>query len=116
MKIMYKIPTTVLLLAYKRYAAKLEMIICHFFPEGIDSKMFDVILDQTIKEWVKEGSNDIPPAEDKPVTKGEWKWNDDNGNYYCSECGAISPREDQDGEYIDCPSYCPACGAEMEGS
>lgn len=45
--------------------------------------------------------------------KGEWKWNDDNGYYYCSECGAVSPREDQDGEYIDCPRYCPNCGADM---
>lgn len=36
-----------------------------------------------------------------------------NGYYYCSECGAVSPQEDQDGEYIDCPRFCPNCGAEM---
>lgn len=45
--------------------------------------------------------------------EGKWEWNDDNGYYYCSECGAASPREDQDGEYIDCPHFCPNCGADM---
>lgn len=43
--------------------------------------------------------------------EGEWIWNSDTGTYHCSECNATSPQEDQDGEYIDCPNYCPSCGA-----
>lgn len=58
--------------------------------------------------------HNLEPADVKPVVKGEWKWNDDNGYYYCSECGAASPRKDQDSEYIDCPHFCHNCGAEME--
>ena len=49
----------------------------------------------------------------KRFPEGRWECNDDNGHNYCSECGAASPREDQDGEYIDCPHYCHNCGAEM---
>jgi DNA-directed RNA polymerase subunit RPC12/RpoP len=57
--------------------------------------------------------NGLPFADVKPVVSGEWKWNNDNGYYYCSKCGAVSPREDQDGEYIDCPRFCHNCGADM---
>ena len=59
--------------------------------------------------------DDIPPADVRPVVRGRWEWNEDNGYYYCSECGAVSPREDQDGEYCDCPNYCPICGADTRG-
>lgn len=70
----------------------------------------DTMRDQLycIGKYPGDRMNDV-----KPVVKGEWKWNDDNGYYYCSECGAVSPQEDQDGEYIDCPRFCPNCGAEM---
>jgi DNA-directed RNA polymerase subunit RPC12/RpoP len=47
--------------------------------------------------------------------EGEWIWDSDTGTYLCSECNATSPREDQDGDYIDCPNYCPNCGARMDG-
>lgn len=47
--------------------------------------------------------------------EGEWVWDADTGIYRCSECGGASPQEDQDGEYIDCPNYCPNCGAKMRG-
>ena len=47
--------------------------------------------------------------------KGKWEWNINDGFYYCSECEAISPREDQYGEYCDCPNFCPNCGADMRG-
>lgn len=53
MKIMYRIPTSVMLLAYKRYAAKLETI-CLRCGVEIDSKLFDIVLDETIKEWQSE--------------------------------------------------------------
>jgi len=57
--------------------------------------------------------NAIPAADVVPVVHGRWEWNDNNGYYYCDKCGSISPREDQDGEYCDCPNYCPNCGASM---
>ena len=75
--------------------------------------------------WYRcDNCNALAPEADSPEeayvaamkrdrAKGKWKWNDDNGYYYCSECGAVSPREDQDGEYIDCPHYCHNCGADM---
>ena len=55
----------------------------------------------------------IPAADVRPVVRGKWEWNDNNGYYYCGNCKAASPREDQDGEYIDCPNFCPNCGADM---
>ena len=57
--------------------------------------------------------NAIPAADVRPVVRGKWEWNDNNGYYYCGNCKAVSPREDQDGEYIDCPNVCPNCGADM---
>ena len=57
----------------------------------------------------------VPAANVRPVVRGEWIWNNDNGFYYCSNCKAISPREDQDGEYCDCPAFCHVCGADMRG-
>lgn len=48
------------------------------------------------------------------VVHGKWEWNDHNGYYYCSECNAASPREDQEGEYCDTPMYCHRCGAKMD--
>jgi len=56
-----------------------------------------------------------PTIDAAPVVHGEWEWNTNNGFYYCSNCKTVSPREDQDGEYCDCPNYCPGCGAKMEG-
>lgn len=49
------------------------------------------------------------------VRHGEWIWDNRCGLYTCSECGALSPRENQDGEYIDRPAYCHECGAKMTG-
>ena len=60
--------------------------------------------------------NDMLRATLVPVRHGRWEWNDYNGFYYCSECGCVSPRENQDGEYCDCPNYCPNCGARMDGA
>lgn len=45
---------------------------------------------------------------------GKWLWNNHNGFSYCSCCDAVSPHEDQYGEYCDRPNYCPNCGAKME--
>lgn len=63
-----------------------------------------------------DGAENFPAADVAPVRHGRWEWNDDNGFYYCSECGCVSPRENQDGEYCDCPNYCPNCGARMDGA
>ena len=58
---------------------------------------------------------DAPTIDAAPVVHGKWEWNTNNGFYYCSNCKTVSPREDQDGEYCDCPNYCPNCGAKMDG-
>lgn len=49
----------------------------------------------------------------QPVKRGRWIWDKHTGTYHCSECGATSPGEDQDGEHIDCPEFCCKCGAIM---
>lgn len=51
----------------------------------------------------------------RPVIRARWEFNYDSGYYYCSNCKAVSPREDQDSEYCDCPAFCHRCGAEMRG-
>ena len=55
----------------------------------------------------------FPAADVRPVVKAKWEWNDNNGYYYCGKCEAVSPRENQNGEYIDCPNFCHNCGADM---
>lgn len=55
----------------------------------------------------------IPTVDAVPMVRAKWEWNDHNGYYYCEKCGGISPRENQDGEYCDCPPFCPYCGAKM---
>ena len=66
-------------------------------------------------DWCVGVIQSIPAANVREVVKAVWEWNDNNGYYYCGNCTAVSPREDQDGEYIDCPNYCPNCGADMRG-
>ena len=61
----------------------------------------------------KVAVNHTPASDVRPVVKAKWEWNDNNGYYYCGNCEAVSPREDQYGEYIDCPNFCPNCGADM---
>lgn len=65
--------------------------------------------------WTAESIFRAPAADVRPVVHGRWEWNSDNGYYYCSKCKAVSPREDQNGEYCDCPAFCHACGADMRG-
>lgn len=57
----------------------------------------------------------LPAADARPVVRGYWEWNNCLGYYYCSNCKSISPRENQDGEYCDCPGFCHVCGADMRG-
>ena len=64
---------------------------------------------------VKKFINAIPTADVVERKRGKWEWNIDDGFYYCSECDAVSPREDQNGDYCDCPNFCPCCGADMRG-
>ena len=61
-----------------------------------------------------EQIDNAPTIDAEPVRHGTWEWNTNNGFYYCSKCQTVSPREDQDGEYCDCPKYCPNCGARMD--
>lgn len=59
--------------------------------------------------------DDVPSEDVRPLVRGRWEWNDDLGYYNCSNCYSISPREDQAGEYCDCPDFCHVCGADMRG-
>jgi DNA-directed RNA polymerase subunit RPC12/RpoP len=61
-------------------------------------------------------ASDIGKLRAQMPKRGEWIWDSDTGTYHCSECNATSPQEDQDGDYIDCPNYCPNCGAKMDGA
>ena len=54
-----------------------------------------------------------PPADVHPVVRGCWVFNEEDGHYYCSECGGVSPMDDQNGDECDCPNYCHNCGADM---
>lgn len=55
----------------------------------------------------------LPPADVRPVIRGRWVFNEEDGHCYCSECGGVSPMYDQNGDECDCPNYCPNCGADM---
>ena len=56
----------------------------------------------------------IPAADVKPVKRGKWVRNENNGLCYCSECDAPAPVEDVHGETISDAPYCYHCGAKME--
>lgn len=51
----------------------------------------------------------IPPADVKPVVRGEWK-TDANGWYFCSECGHEMFFT---GTYDEEQRFCYYCGADM---
>lgn len=57
----------------------------------------------------------LPPADVRPVVRGCWVFNEEDGHCYCSECGGVSPMDDQNGDECDCPNYCPNCGADLRG-
>lgn len=71
-------------------------------------------IDSILFRFWQMGWLDKLDADAVPVKPGKWEWNTNNGFYYCSNCQTVSPKEDQDGEYCDCPNYCPGCGAKME--
>jgi DNA-directed RNA polymerase subunit RPC12/RpoP len=70
-------------------------------------------LRKQLRESHENYERHIAILEAKIPKESEWIWDSDTGTYLCSECNATSPREDQDGEYIDCPNYCPNCGSRM---
>lgn len=53
----------------------------------------------------------LPAADVRPVRRGRWKWNEDDGHCYCTVCGSVSPESDQNGDECDCPNFCPNCGS-----
>ncbi len=53
----------------------------------------------------------IPPVDVRPVVRGRWEWNEDDGHCYCTACGSVSPESDQNGDECDCPNFCPHCGS-----
>lgn len=97
----------------------------------IDADRLETVLSETVMVIIRDPKTDkeacvmavfdefgkiihnAPIIDAVPVKHGKWEWNTNNGFYYCSNCQAVSPKEDQDGEYCDCPNYCPGCGAKM---
>ena len=60
-------------------------------------------------------ANDIPVADVVEVRHGHWKREDNDVCYWyvCSECKDEIPRNKYGGWSF--PSYCPNCGAKMDG-
>lgn len=67
-----------------------------------------------VSTWAGARLKDLPAADVRPVVHGKWEWDEHHGNYYCPNCKAVSPIEDQSGEYISRPNFCPNCGAIMD--
>ena len=71
-------------------------------------------ISDTVHNMISDIVKIIPSEDVRLVSRGEWKYKiDKRFYYYCSECGAISPREDYNGEPCDCPNFCPNCGSDM---
>ena len=58
----------------------------------------------------------MEPEDVRPVVRGDWKWSENDGCFYCSECGALSPETSMGGLDIHCPLFCYKCGADMRGT
>jgi DNA-directed RNA polymerase subunit RPC12/RpoP len=96
--------------SWKAYAALEESI------EGYKVRIAELEAQNELKDGtITAMATDIGKLRAQMPKQGEWKWDSNTGTYHCSECNATSPREDQDGEYVDCPNYCPNCGARMKG-
>ena len=63
---------------------------------------------------IERDVRDMPAADVVPVRHGRWE--KQRGLYSCSECGMTCPYDVQADviEYWAC-SYCPRCGAKMDG-
>ena len=75
-------------------------------------------------EECREAIRDIPPANVRPVVKGEWEWDEDGvdwgiGAWVCSSCrmraGTLWEEERHINPYrCSGGCYCGNCGAKME--
>lgn len=98
----------------KREAAiRYLQYICKILTVREEKTAADILERYAIKKIANKDA--IPTADVRPVVRGRWEWNHRTGYYYCSNCKAVSPREDQHGEYCDCPDFCHRCGADMRG-
>lgn len=81
-------------------------------------KSFDkeTILNRFVRKIAISAVRRMEPVDIRPVVRGCWVFNEEDGHCYCSECGGVSPMDDQNGDECDCPDYCPNCGADMRGT
>lgn len=63
------------------------------------------------EEYIK-GWEDGVKAQYEARPKGEWVFDEDEGEYVCSECKRLAEIETITGEWI-LPRYCGDCGAYM---
>ena len=81
-----------------------------------DTQTADVIMHGIYR--VEQALDDIPTADVVPVKHGHWIWNEDEWNHQCSVC---KERFDYSKTYelfdhgFQMASYCPCCGAKMDG-
>lgn len=62
---------------------------------------------QDLRREVDELKRQVPKS-------GKWKWNDDYGEYFCSECLGRALWSEETGIDIEDLPFCPNCGAKME--
>lgn len=72
---------------------------------------------------VLDDVEDYPAADVAPVRHGRWEYDEEAGEYYCSECHRTTDdRHDEIQEYdgkkviaLCLPRFCGYCGAKMDG-
>lgn len=71
------------------------------------------VCEMSIRQYLDNVGAELPAEDVRPVVRGCWVFNEEDGRCYCSECGGVSPMDDQNGDECDCPNYCHNCGADM---
>lgn len=78
-----------------------------------DVKTFTSAYSEELTEFYSQEAIDNAPTVDAdPVRHGEWQDRYSNGDWYCSECGAIVEKDEQSRHNW---YRCYHCGAKMDG-
>ena len=78
---------------------------------------------QAVSDAIAAYIEAIPAADVAPVRHGRWEYDEEAGEYYCSECHRTTDdRHDEIQEYdgkkviaLCLPRFCGYCGARMDG-
>lgn len=97
----------------RRFSEKLKSIPA---ADVVSRKAYEQIVwerDTAIRQLAEIGKNFGSKMNDvRPVIHGRWEFDKRRGVYFCSICGAVSPKVDEDGEDISAPAFCHVCGAD----